>query len=78
MSQNDSFLTLFSLYGRPLPEGPKRLFSDFFVILGPKGPKGSVARLRVLNSRNFEMTHVRSSQGSVAPPSPEEMITKTL
>ena len=35
----------------PGPEGPERLFSDFFVTLGLKGPKGSVARPRILNDR---------------------------
>ena len=50
MSQDDPVLTLLLLYGRPRPEGPERLFSDFFVTLGPKGPRGSVARPRVLKN----------------------------
>ena len=41
----DSFGPFLTLW----PEGPERLFSDFFVTLGPKGPKGSVARPLVLN-----------------------------
>ena len=41
----DSFLTFWP----PAAGRPEGLFSDFFVTSGPKGPKGSVARPRVLN-----------------------------
>ena len=41
-------MTFFEPLGRPGSEGGIGLFSNFFVTLGPKGPKGSVTRPRVL------------------------------
>ena len=50
MSQNDPVLTLFWLVlDFMAARGLERLFSDFFVALGPKGPKGSVSRTQCRN-----------------------------